>query len=241
MNRRPEGRTAEQLRPLSIETGIQRNAAGSVLISMGGTRVICSASIDDRVPGWMKGENRGWVTAEYAMLPGSGDSRIRRGPNSRATEIQRLIARSLRGVADLRALNGYTVTVDCDVLEADGGTRTASITGGWIALNLACKSLVDRGKLRKWPITGQVAAVSVGIKNDHVLLDLDYREDSKADVDMNVVGTPEGQLIEVQGTAEGQLFSRQDLDRLVALAQQGIATLAAAQNEAIESAGDSAG
>ena len=234
MQRRPEGRQADQIRPLTIKTGVQRSAAGSVLISTGGTRVICSASVEERVPGWMKYENRGWVTAEYAMLPGSGDSRIRRGPNARGTEIQRLIARSLRGVVDLPALNGFTITVDCDVLEADGGTRTASITGGWVALSLACKHLVAKGKLKKWPITGQVAAVSVGMVQDRALLDLDYREDSRAATDMNVIGTPAGMLIEVQGTAEGKLFGRDELNDMVDLAQKGIAELAVAQVAAIE-------
>ena len=165
MQRRPEGRPTDRVRPTGLETGIQRNASGSVLISTGNTRVICAASVEERVPRWMKDDNRGWVTAEYGMLPGSGDSRIRRGTNARATEIQRLIARSLRAAVDLEALAGITITVDCDVLEADGGTRTASITGGWIALYQACQSLVERGVLKQNPVHRQVAAVSVGIVN----------------------------------------------------------------------------
>lgn len=233
MTRRPEGRTTEQLRPLTIETDVQRNAAGSVLVSTGHTRVLCAASIDDRVPGWMKGENRGWVTAEYAMLPGSGDSRIRRGPNSRATEIQRLIARSLRGAVNLSAMSGYTVTVDCDVVDADGGTRTASITGAWVAMHLAMQKMVEKRWLKALPIIGQVAAVSVGMVGGEACLDLDYGEDSTADVDLNVVGTADGKLIEVQGTAEGEPFDRGDLNRMLDLAEIGLKELAAGQRQAL--------
>ena len=236
MPRRPEGRTPDKIRPLTIETGFQRNAPGSVLIATGNTRVLCAASVEDRVPGWMRGEGRGWVTAEYAMLPGSGDSRIRRGPNSRGTEIQRLIGRSLRGVVDLKALDGYTITVDCDVLDADGGTRTAAVTGGWVALFLACRALMARKKLKRDPIRGQIAAVSVGIVKGVPLLDLDYLEDSSADVDMNVVATADGKLIEIQGTAEGEPFDRAGLNKLLDLAEVGIATLAAAQRAALDAA-----
>lgn len=229
MTRRPEGRAADALRPLSIETGIQRNAAGSVLIATGATRVICAASVSDGVPGWMRNSGRGWVTAEYAMLPGSSGSRISRKQGGRDKEIQRLIGRSLRGVIDFEAIDGFTITLDCDVLEADGGTRTASITGGWLALHLALKSLFDAGRTPRLGLTGQVAAVSVGICDGVPLLDLDYPEDSGADVDMNVVGTAGGRLVEVQGTAEGAPFSRAEMSAMLDLAEKGIAELAAAQ------------
>jgi len=236
MQRRPEGRAVDALRPIEIATGMQRGPYGSVLISTGQTRVICAASVDRRVPPWMKDQNRGWVTAEYGMMPGSSNSRIRRGTNSRATEIQRLIGRSLRGVVDLDALAGFTITLDCDVLDADGGTRTASITGAWVALQLACRRLLSEGSITKNPVTGQLAAVSVGIVDGVPLLDLDYPEDSNAGVDMNVVGTAEGTLIEVQGTAEGAPFNRAELDRMLDLAQHGISQLTQAQNQALANA-----
>ncbi len=213
--------------------GLQRSAGGSALIATGNTRVICAASIERRVPKWMKDESRGWVTAEYGMMPGCTDERIRRGGNSRATEIQRLIARSLRGAVDLNGLAGFTITVDCDVLEADGGTRTAAITGGWITLYQACQKLVDAGDLQSNPVLHHVAAVSVGIVDGQPLADLDYIEDSTADVDMNVVGSENGNLIEVQGTAEGVAFNRGMLDDMLDLAQSGIAQLITAQKNAL--------
>ncbi|MFT5429987.1 MAG: ribonuclease PH [Myxococcota bacterium] len=230
---RPDGRAPNALRPVSFETGLQRSAAGSVLISFGNTRVICAATIEKRSPRWMKDDGRGWVTGEYAMLPGSGDNRVRRGPNGRATEIQRLIGRSLRGVVDLTALPGHTITVDCDVLDADGGTRTAAITGGWVALYQACQALVDSGAIERMPITRQLAAISVGIVKGEAVLDLPYSEDSIAETDMNVVGTQDGRLIEVQGTAEGAPFDRKELDALLDLAQAGIQELTRLQREVL--------
>ncbi len=231
--RRPEGRAADAVRPISIETGIQRNAAGSVLIATGGTRVICAASVSEGVPPWMRNSGRGWVTAEYSMLPGSSGSRISRKQGGRDKEIQRLIGRSLRGVIDFEAISGFTITLDCDVLEADGGTRTASITGGWVALHLALRSLYEAGRIPSLGITDQVAAISAGICGGVPLLDLDYPEDSTADVDMNIVGTADGKLIEVQGTAEGEPFSRAQMDALLDLAEKGIAELVAAQRRVL--------
>jgi ribonuclease PH len=231
--RNPNNRSASQLRPHEIKLDIQRNAQGSVLISTGNTRVICAASVEERVPPWLKEKASGWVTAEYGMLPGSGDRRINRKQNSRSTEIQRLIGRSIRAAIDLNKINGYTITLDCDVLDADGGTRTASITGAWVALYIACRKMIDAGKLPSMPITSQIAAVSVGIVNGSPLLDLDYLEDSTADVDMNVIGAENKKLIEVQGTAEKRSFDRKQLDIMLDLAQAGIATLQKAQRESL--------
>lgn len=232
--RRPSSRTAADNRPIDIQLDFQANAYASVLISTGKTRVICSASVEPKAPRWMdRGDPRGWVTAEYSMLPGSGNRRVDRRTNARATEIQRLIGRSLRGAVDLTKLTGHTITIDCDVLDADGGTRTASVTGGWLALKLACRKLVAEGAIKEDPLTRQLAAVSVGIVGDGALCDLDYIEDSAAETDMNVVGTSEGALIEVQGTAEGNPFSREELNQLMDLAQAGIQQLVAAQNEAL--------
>ncbi len=233
MARRPLDRPNDALRPVLIETGVQRNATGSVMISTGNTRVLCAAMVEDRVPGWMRGQAGGWVTAEYAMLPGSGDTRIRRGPSGRGTEIQRLIGRSLRGAVNLKVLDGLTIHIDCDVIDADGGTRTASITGGWIALALACRHLRETKLIRKDPIVRQIAAISVGIVGGTPMLDLDYPEDSTADTDMNVVGTATGGLIEVQGTAEGAPFDRAELGQLMDLAQKGLKDLADHQNRAL--------
>ena len=233
IERRPAGRAADQNRPVSFEAGIQRHATGSVLISTGHTRVICAASISRGVPPWLVGRGKGWLTAEYAMLPGSSDSRISRKQGGRGKEIQRLIGRSLRAAVDLEALDGFTVTVDCDVLDADGGTRTASITGAWLALQLACNRLLVRGELERNPLTRQIAAVSVGIVEGQPVLDLDYPEDSTASVDMNVVGTADGELIEVQGTAEGAPFSRGELEAMLDLAQKGLADLIRAQRAAL--------
>ncbi|HEY5431678.1 MAG TPA: ribonuclease PH [Solirubrobacteraceae bacterium] len=234
-------RTPEQLRPATIEPGFVRTATGSALISMGETRVICTASVQESVPRWMAGSGRGWVTAEYGMLPASTGERKQRDvtkgrPDGRTVEIQRLIGRSLRGVVDFAALGERTIYVDCDVLQADGGTRCASITGGMVALRLACESLVARGRLPTVPLNGSVAAVSCGIVGGAALLDLDYSEDSTAEVDANVVMTGDGGLVEVQATAERTPLSRAHLDDLLALAADGIDSLRALQQSV--SAGD---
>ncbi|MBV9802517.1 MAG: ribonuclease PH [Solirubrobacterales bacterium] len=234
---RSYGRAADQLRPVSIEPGFVRTATGSALISMGETRVICTASVQNSVPRWMAGSGRGWVTSEYGMLPASTGERkqrdVSRGrPDGRTVEIQRLIGRSLRGVVDFARLGERTVYIDCDVLQADGGTRCASITGGLVALRLACERLIAEGALQDSPLTGTVAAVSCGIVKGVPLLDLDYSEDSTAEVDANVVMTGEGGLVEVQATAERTPLSRAHLDELLALAATGIAELRALQDAA---------
>ncbi|HEX6622079.1 MAG TPA: ribonuclease PH, partial [Pyrinomonadaceae bacterium] len=214
-------------------------AEGSALIEMGGTRVICTATLEDRVPPFRRNTGQGWLTAEYAMLPRATAQRTQRetgrgGPSGRTHEIQRLIGRSLRAVADLSALGERTVTLDCDVLQADGGTRTASITGAYVAFALACHRLAKDGKITRLPLKGEVAAVSVGIVGATPLLDLKYDEDSRAAVDMNVVCTGDGRFIEVQGTAEGEAFSREQMDSLLELARLGLEELFAAQRAAIE-------
>jgi ribonuclease PH len=226
---------------MAIEPGFVRTATGSALISMGETRVICTASVQESVPRWLLGSGRGWVTAEYGMLPAStGDRRQRdvtKGrPDGRTVEIQRLIGRSLRGVVDFTALGERTIYVDCDVLQADGGTRCASITGGFVALRLACNQLIAAKKLDRSPLTGTVAAVSCGIVGGVPLLDLDYAEDSAAEVDANVVMTGEGGLVEVQATAERTPLSRAHLDDLLALAGQGIDALRSLQDDAVAAA-----
>ena len=218
---RADGRTPDQLRPVSFELGVQRNPAGSALVTFGGTRVLCAASVEEGAPRFR--DRRGWVTAEYAMLPGSTSERAfreRKGAGGRSKEIERLIGRSLRAVVDLDTLPDVTVTVDCDVLEADGGTRTASITGGWVALVQALRS-IGAGDA----VTGQVAAISVGVIDGEPRLDLPYEEDARAEVDMNVVATADGRLVEVQGTAEGEPFDRAALDRLLDLALAGCGEL----------------
>lgn len=235
---RSYGRAADALRPVAIEPGFVRTATGSALISIGETRVICTASVDEQVPRWMKGEGRGWVTAEYGMLPASTGSRKRRDitvgrADGRTVEIQRLIGRSIRGVVDFAALGERTVYLDCDVLQADGGTRCASITGAYVALALAAGRLQADGRLAKSPLTGSVAAVSAGVVDGVPLLDLDYPEDSSAEVDANVVMTGGGGLIEVQATAERTPLSRAHLDVLLGLAEQGIAELQLAQEAAL--------
>ncbi len=240
MSARSYDRGPDALRPVEIEPGFVRTATGSALISMGETRVICTASAQEGVPRWLNGSGRGWATAEYGMLPAStGDRKARdvsRGrPDGRTVEIQRLIGRSLRGVIDFEALGERTIYIDCDVLQADGGTRCAAITGGFVALALACARLVDEGKLERAPLTGTVAAISCGVVEGVPLLDLDYSEDSTAEVDANVVMTGEGGLLEVQATAERMPLSRAHLDDLLALAERGIAVLHGAQAAAIGS------
>jgi ribonuclease PH len=235
---RSGGRAADDLRPVTIEPGFVKTATGSALISCGETRVICTASVQESVPRWMMGKGRGWVTAEYGMLPASTGERKARDvskgrADGRTVEIQRLIGRCLRGVIDFEALGERTIYVDCDVLTADGGTRCASITGGYVALELALKRLVGEGKLKAVPLTGTVAAVSCGIVGGTPLLDLDYSEDSTAEVDANVVMTGDGGLVEVQATAERTPLSRAHLDDLLALAQHGIDGLRAAQAAAV--------
>ncbi|HEX8066037.1 MAG TPA: ribonuclease PH [Thermoleophilaceae bacterium] len=235
---RRDGRTAPDLRPVLIESGFVRTATGSALMAAGGTRVICTASAVEDVPRWMRGEGRGWVTAEYGMLPASTGERrqrdVSRGrPDGRTIEIQRLIGRSIRAVVDFKALGERTVYLDCDVLEADGGTRCAAITGAYVALHLACARLVEAGQLAAMPLTQSVAAVSCGVVGGQALLDLDYSEDSTAEVDANVVMTGDGGLVEVQATAERTPLSRASLDELLALAAAGIDRLRAAQLEAV--------
>jgi ribonuclease PH len=235
---RSYGRAPDELRPIEIEPGFVRTASGSALISCGETRVICTASVQESVPRWMQGRGTGWLTAEYGMLPASTGDRKQRDvskgrPDGRTVEIQRLIGRSLRGVIDFKELGERTIYIDCDVLQADGGTRTTSITGGFVALDLACRKLVADGLLAESPLNGTVAAVSCGIVDGVPLLDLDYPEDSSAEVDANVVMTGEGGLVEVQATAERTPLSRAHLDDLLALAQQGIEALRAAQAAAV--------
>jgi ribonuclease PH len=235
---RSGGRAADEMRPVTIEPGFVRTAAGSALISCGGTRVICTASVQESVPRWMAGRGNGWMTAEYGMLPASTGERKQRDiakgkQDGRGVEIQRLIGRSLRGVADLKALGERTIYIDCDVLEADGGTRCAAITGGYVALALACKGLVEQGLLKRLPLTGSIAAVSCGVVDGVPLLDLDYPEDSSAEVDANVVMTGEGGLVEVQATAERTPLSRTHLNELLALAETGIQGLRKAQEAAL--------
>jgi ribonuclease PH len=241
MIERSYGRAPDQLRPTDIDPGFVRTATGSALISVGETRVICTASVQDSVPRWLAGSGRGWVTAEYGMLPASTGERkqrdITRGRlDGRSVEIQRLIGRSLRVVVDFRVLGERSVYVDCDVLQADGGTRCASITGGFVALRLAFDSLVSGGQLERSPLTGTVAAVSCGIVDGIPLLDLDYSEDSVAEVDANVVMTGDGGLVEVQATAERTPLSRAHLDDLLGLAAPGIQALREFQEGAVAAA-----
>jgi len=235
---RPSGRQADELRPVSIERNYTIHAEGSVLISCGGTKVLCTASVEDKVPAFLRGKGEGWVTAEYGMLPRSTGSRMRREASAgkqggRTLEIQRLIGRSMRAVVDRAALGERTITLDCDVLQADGGTRTASITGAYVALMDACNSLKKKGLIKSNPVHGQVAAVSVGIFGSTPVLDLDYPEDSRAETDMNVVMNDGGAFIEIQGTAEGHAFRRDELNTLLDLAEKGIRELMQAQTAAL--------
>jgi ribonuclease PH len=234
---RSEGRRPDDPRSISIETGVAPYAEGSCIIATGQTRVLCTASVVEGVPSWRERSGDGWVTAEYAMLPRATHTRSRRernGPKGRTQEIQRLIGRSLRSVTDMKGMGQNTVTVDCDVLQADGGTRTASITGACVALALAGEWMLNEGIAVRSPLRERVAAVSVGIVDGVPCLDLDYPEDSSAQVDMNVVGTEGGGLVEVQGTAEGDPFSRAELDALIDLATSGLERLFAAQSRALK-------
>ncbi len=234
---RPSGRETDQLRDISIETGVTRHAEGSCLIKCGDTHVLCTASVDERVPPFLKNSGLGWVTAEYGMLPRATHTRMRReaknGQSGRTQEIQRLIGRSLRAGIDRVALGERQITVDCDVIQADGGTRCASITGGWVALRLAVNKLMKSGDVLSDPITGAIAAVSCGIYAGQEVLDLDYPEDSEAGVDGNFVITESGQLVEIQMSAEGATFSKAQMQGLLALAEKGTNELIAAQNAAV--------
>jgi ribonuclease PH len=239
MKNRPSGRAPDELRPIRITRGFTRHAEGSVLVEFGDTRVLCTASVEETVPSFLRNTGSGWVTAEYGMLPRATHTRSRREAaqgkqGGRTLEIQRLIGRALRAVVDLKALGERTITLDCDVLQADGGTRTASITGSYVALADAINSLIRKRMLRESPIHGQVAAVSVGIWAGVPVLDLDYKEDSDAETDMNVVMNNGGGFIEVQGTAEGHAFRRDELDVLLNLAAGGIGQLLAKQLEALD-------
>lgn len=235
---RPAGRSAQQVRPVTLTRHYTKHAEGSVLVEFGETKVLCTATVEESVPRFLKGKGQGWVTAEYGMLPRSTHSRMAREAakgkqGGRTLEIQRLIARSLRAAVDLQALGEYTITLDCDVIQADGGTRTASITGACVALADALNAMVAAGKLRANPMKGMVAAISVGIVNGEAVCDLEYVEDSAADTDMNVVMMEDGRMIEVQGTAEGEPFSHEELLSLLALARGGIDTLIDAQKAAL--------
>jgi len=236
--RRPGGRAADALRPLRLETGALKFAEGSVLIELGDTRVLVAASVDNRVPPFLKDSGRGWLTAEYSMLPRATHTRSMREvnqgkPSGRTAEIQRLIGRSLRAAFDLTAFPDRTLTLDCDVLQADGGTRTAAVTGAWVAANLAFSQLLLQGDIQTWPVRDQIAAVSVGIVDGVPLLDLEYVEDQAAEVDMNVVATAGGAVVEIQGTGEKRSFRREEMDALVDLAFGGIQALVRAQDDAL--------
>lgn len=232
--RRPEGRALDQLRPITLTRDVMKNAHGSCLTEFGDTRVMCTATIEEALPAWRKASRKGWLTAEYAMLPASTSSRTKReykGRKGRSMEIERLIGRSLRAVCDLDHLGEFTITVDCDVLQADGGTRTASITGGWMALHDALMNFVEQGKIKRLPLTGQVAAISMGVVAGTPMLDLDYPEDSHADVDLNLVGTADGGIVEIQGTGERSTLSRAQLNELLDMGETGIKRLCDLQNE----------
>ncbi len=237
---RSDGRRVDELRSVRITPGYLPHAEGSALIEMGQTRVICAASVEDRVPPFLRGRGQGWVTAEYAMLPRATLQRTSRevgrgGPSGRTHEIQRLIGRSIRAVVDMGLMGERTITLDCDVLQADGGTRTASITGAYVAFALACRHILKAGKISRLPIKNEVAAISVGILNGTPILDLDYMEDSKAEVDMNIICSGDGRFIEVQGTAEREPFTREEMDKLFELARIGVEQLVAVQRNVLES------
>ena len=238
MGIRRDGREPDDLRTIAFTRDFTEFAAGSVLVEFGRTHVLCTASVETRIPPWLRGQGRGWVTAEYSMLPGSTQDRVEREaqkgrPSGRTQEIQRLIGRSLRAVSDLHMLGEVQITVDCDVLQADGGTRTASICGGYVALHDACTRLVQSGSMKVHPLTDQCAAISVGVVDTLPYLDLEYSEDVRAEVDMNVVMTGAGRFVEVQGTAEGLPFTRGELDQLLDLAEGGIRDIFALQREVL--------
>jgi ribonuclease PH len=235
---RPSKRAANELRPVSFERGVARYAEGSCLVKFGGTHVLCTASLEDKPPQWLRGQGRGWVTAEYAMLPRATHTRTRREstsgrPSGRTQEIQRLVGRSLRAVVNLQALGERQITIDCDVIQADGGTRTAAITGGWVALHDCLKWMHGRSMIKEFPLRDHVAAISCGIAQGEPVLDLDYAEDSAAETDANFVMTGAGALVEVQATAEGAVFSEAELHALLTLAKAGIAELVHLQKQAI--------
>ena len=237
---RPSGRALDEAREIKLTTGYTKHAEGSVLVEFGDTKVICTASVDESVPRFLKGAGKGWITAEYGMLPRSTGSRMAREAakgkqGGRTVEIQRLIGRSLRAAVDLEKLGERTITIDCDVIQADGGTRTASITGGCVALGLALNSLIEKGKLKASPLKQKVAAVSVGIYEGVAVLDLDYPEDSAAETDMNVVMTDKGGFIEVQGTAEGEAFAQEEFDAMLVLARKGLDEIFELQDQALAS------
>ncbi|MSP27577.1 MAG: ribonuclease PH [Methylococcales bacterium] len=237
---RPSGRNTDQLRDIKFTCNFTKHAEGSVLVEFGDTRVLCTASVDRSVPRFLKGKGEGWITAEYGMLPRSTHSRMNREAShgkqgGRTLEIQRLIGRSLRAAVDLKALGEHTITIDCDVLQADGGTRTAAITGGFVALSLAVQTMIQRKQIKSSPLHGQVASVSVGIYEGIPVLDMDYAEDGNAETDMNVVMNDAAAFIEVQGTAEGHAFRKDELDALLELASLGIKQLLEKQREALES------
>jgi ribonuclease PH len=239
---RPSGRDLDQMRPVTFTAGYTRHAEGSVLAEFGDTKVLCTASVEQRVPAWMRNKGRGWVTGEYGMLPRathtrSGREAARGKQSGRTQEIQRLIGRSLRAVTDLEALGERMVTLDCDVLQADGGTRTASISGAYVALVIAMNGLCEKHNLKRNPVYGQIAAVSVGIYEGHPVLDLDYDEDSNAETDMNIVMNDAGRFVEIQGTAEGHAFSREELDKMMLLGAKGVSEIVIAQTAAIAAAG----
>jgi ribonuclease PH len=237
-NREPVGRTDQEIRPLTFEVGFNRYAEGSVLVKSGHTHVLCTASIEESVPGWLTGKGKGWITAEYSMLPRATHTRGKRDRekvSGRTQEIQRLIGRALRAMIDLKALGERSIIVDCDVLQADGGTRTASINGACVALRVALQKLEKAGKISPGVIADSVAAVSVGIKDGRVLVDLDYNEDSSCDVDMNFVITGKGQFVEIQGTAEHQAFSKQDMDNMTDGALRAAQVIGRAQAAALQS------
>ena len=240
--KRPSGRARNEMRPVKFTTNFTRHAEGSVLAEFGDTRVICTATVENRVPPWLRGANQGWVTGEYGMLPRSTHSRIAREAargrqGGRTMEIQRLIGRSLRAAVDLAALGERTVTLDCDVIQADGGTRTASISGAYVAMAMALQRLRAANTLKRNPVHGHIAAVSVGIWRGEPVLDLDYTEDCEAETDMNVVMNEAGRFVEVQGTAEGHAFSRDEFHALIELAELGVGEIVAAQNAAIAALG----
>ncbi|MDT8386647.1 MAG: ribonuclease PH [Thiogranum sp.] len=243
---RPSNRKPDEMRPITLTRNYTMHAEGSVLVEFGNTKVLCNASIEERVPGFLRGKGQGWVTAEYGMLPRSTNQRMGREAahgkqGGRTMEIQRLIGRSLRAVIDMKKLGERTITIDCDVIQADGGTRTASITGGFVALADAIQKMVADGIVNENPLVGSVASVSVGIFKGTPILDLDYAEDSNAETDMNVVMTDEGHFIEVQGTAEGHPFTEGEMNQMLALARKGIAELTEQQQKVLEQQVDNAG